>query len=206
MNAVLPADDYSKVVADPKLLQKLLEHIRHSTEIIMEVGRSSFRIKSFHHTSNDKHQHRYMTSDITSPLDTFDMYDYKSTSEYEELIFSLKELRSLLVFSEPLEGSELMLKFTNCGNPIEFVLKQGFLEIKLMLATLSHPSQVTALPDGEEEEDYTDDLHRNDEFDRKIEATRMASRHETEEMKSNENFNIVRKRKKTFLDDDEDDL
>ena len=193
LNAVFPENDYSLIIADPKLFLRLLDHIRHSIEIIIEVSSTSFRIKSFHQASNKQNQHRYMTSDITSPMDTFDTFRYISSSDCEELIFCVKELRALLTLSESTEGSELAFKFTNCGSPIEFILKCGNLEIELMVATLSHSSQVRVPPESENPAEEMPGKEQD------------ADSSEEAETKAMEMFHSLRKRKKTFLDDDDDD-
>lgn len=202
LNAIFPENDFSLIIADPKLFLRLLEHIRHSIEIIVEVTSNSFRIKSFHQASDKQNQHRYMTSDITSPLDTFDTFRYLSSSDCEELIFCVKELRALLSFSESFEGSELALKFTNCGSPIEFVLKYGNVEIVLMLATLSHPSQVRMPQEQEAQAEEKAGDEQGADFGEDFGAS---SNNPAEESKSREVFQSVRKRKKTFLDNEDDD-
>jgi hypothetical protein len=146
-----------------------------------------------------------MTSDISTPLEAFDSYSFKSASASEELIFCVKELRALLAISEILETSELLFNFTSTGDPVQFLLQQNnSQQIKLILATLTQASMSAAVAE-EPSKVHPEDQEEPPSSEQVIDASATTVRDNSAVLSEETKGNAERKRKQTFLDDTDDE-
>jgi hypothetical protein len=145
-----------------------------------------------------------MTSDISTPLEAFDSYSFKSASASEELIFCVKELKALLAISEILETSELLFNFTSTGDPVQFLLQQNnSQQIKLILATLTQASMSAAV--AEEPSKVHPEDQEEPPSEQVIDASANTVRDNSTVLSEETKGNAERKRKQTFLDDTDDE-
>jgi hypothetical protein len=94
LNPIFDEDVCSRVNSEPTVFIRLFDHVKHSLEVIVEVSSTSFRLKSFHQqisSTASSNKATYMTSDIGSPIEAFDMFELV-TEGPEEMIFSIKEV------------------------------------------------------------------------------------------------------------------
>lgn len=124
------------------VFKQLLEQVDHSSQVELVASKESFKIRSFHLAySTASTTQRHMTSEMIMHTREFLHYRYCSNEPVEELVVSIKELKSIIAFCEAIEIPIFSIYFYGGGRPCKLSCEHATFTVSIVVATLEPPGR-----------------------------------------------------------------
>lgn len=157
ISALAGKENASEIVADPKVLTRLLEPLRRTSEATLVVRKDAERIyaSSFHHSETTCSDNAVsqaasaalLKTDTSTAVEELDEFFFVSSRDDEDapasvndqvvLVFPVKEATAMLRFCSS-QDLRVTLSFYWGGRPLVMEASTESLAIELVLATLEH--------------------------------------------------------------------
>ncbi|CAM9760914.1 unnamed protein product, partial [Scytosiphon promiscuus] len=137
MHAVFEGEGASRLSCPPVQLSQLLEHIHGTAEVAVGLSHDVVTVRSYHHPLTGAAERAVLKTEMSISTVEFDTYRFCGEDDEEvELVFSLKEIKALLHFSETTEAQTLEMLFREGGDPLLFQSHSNTFAAELIMATM----------------------------------------------------------------------
>eukprot|EP00903_Cladosiphon_okamuranus_P013829 g12869.t2 len=137
MHAVFEGEGAARLSCPPVQLSQLLEHIHGTAEVAVGASHDILTVRSYHHPLTGSAERSVLKTEMSISTAEFDTYKFFGADDEEvELVFSLKEIKALLHFSETTEALTLEMLFREGGDPLLFQSNSNTFAAELIMATM----------------------------------------------------------------------
>ncbi|CAM9637359.1 unnamed protein product [Ascophyllum nodosum] len=137
MHAVFEGEGASRLACPPVQISQLLEHIHGTAEVAVGASHDVLTVRSYHHPLTGAAERAVLKTEMSISTAEFDTYRFCGEDDEEvELVFSLKEIKALLHFTEATEAQTLEMLFREGGDPLLFQSHSKTFAAELIMATM----------------------------------------------------------------------
>jgi hypothetical protein len=143
LSAVFDDAGASQLSVEIGVFKQLLEQVDHSSQLELIASKDAFIVRSFYQAFGagvGASGQRHMSTEMSIPTGEFLYYRYSSDEPTEELVMSIKELKSMISFCEAIEIPVFSIFFNGGGRPCKLSCEHSSFIVSLVVATLDPPN------------------------------------------------------------------